>query len=649
APSVQGTSNSPARWNKPLLLPLSNPATPTDNAPAATFTPPDWIIVTRGSIGTNPATGQPFQDSDIATLSDASPGNPNFAIGRFAYTVYDEGGLVDVNFAGYIPSATGSYPAPTQAEIARKGPLGLVDLSQIPGISDPASLVQWRNAFTAKSGSFSSEKFPSATSSDYIKYLFNPKLNASFLRTYPGDQSFLSRQDLLDYAAANPTQIDRSALQFLGTFTRDINTPSWSPTNPVIPGFQVGQFTSNTNTTPLTLATGNSTIDYEGQANATAASARAYRSTGLSLTPAGGGKYSMPIPNRNLLTAVWSQDRTIKDWDGNTQQVKTGEPIVRRRFPLSRLDLFRQYYAASGSDKATLAQKIKYSFGLVPDDAQHPNQWVYNSYVYDSAWDVFRLFTVDEMDAVAPANAQNFENRELNFFELLRAGILHGEVGVNADVDDQDAANMIVKIGANIIDQYHSDNYPTLIQLKPPNPKNPGQYAPAGKQICGIKNLPYLSEVIPHAYRKTADPLQVPELKNVWYWIECELWNPHSNAGINVSGPDSPDTFRLVGYSGEVWLKPSPINVWTGFDTQIAAFPTYFDSTHIDLGTNYGDSTPYQVQFKYPATSDFADPAILGSADAANSLTWGDQTKQVFNETYGGVSYTIAGLAMGYS
>ena len=51
------------------------------------------------------------------------PQRPNsyymtYAVGRYAYAVYDEGGLLDINVAGY-PTSTG--PSPTVTDIGRKG------------------------------------------------------------------------------------------------------------------------------------------------------------------------------------------------------------------------------------------------------------------------------------------------------------------------------------------------------------------------------------------------------------------------------------------------------------------------------------------------------------------------------------------------
>ena len=49
-------------------------------------------------------------------------------IGRYAYMIYDEGGLLDMNAAG--------YPSPmTILQYGRKGSLAFADLSGLPGLS----------------------------------------------------------------------------------------------------------------------------------------------------------------------------------------------------------------------------------------------------------------------------------------------------------------------------------------------------------------------------------------------------------------------------------------------------------------------------------------------------------------------------------
>jgi hypothetical protein len=80
AASANGRIITLARWNSHYLIP-----------PASTFTAPDWVLLTAQ--GPNPAPP------------------PNAVIGRYAFAVYDEGGLIDVNLGGVPTYASLSLPS----------------------------------------------------------------------------------------------------------------------------------------------------------------------------------------------------------------------------------------------------------------------------------------------------------------------------------------------------------------------------------------------------------------------------------------------------------------------------------------------------------------------------------------------------------
>src|SRR5215831_1875279 len=91
--SANGRYITSTRWNGHYLIPKGNVNT-NDPSPTPTFdaVTPDWVFVT--------ATG--------ATPSPA----PAAVIGRYAYAIYDEGGLLDANLVG-LPS-----PSPGAVVIA---------------------------------------------------------------------------------------------------------------------------------------------------------------------------------------------------------------------------------------------------------------------------------------------------------------------------------------------------------------------------------------------------------------------------------------------------------------------------------------------------------------------------------------------------
>lgn len=183
------------RWLKPSLV----LATQSNSLPA-----PDWIVVTRR--GTVDATAAP----SVTLLGNSASTNSQYAIGRFAYAMYNEGSLLDVNMAGY-PSGE------PVSETGRKGFLAFADLTRIPNGSiritqrQVDALVAWRNA---------------SGSSSYYNYLTNYAVTNGFRRVRPNDQLFVTRQDLISYADKNGLT---NSLPYLGTFSREKNTACWTP------------------------------------------------------------------------------------------------------------------------------------------------------------------------------------------------------------------------------------------------------------------------------------------------------------------------------------------------------------------------------------------------------------------------------------
>src|SRR5262245_53866870 len=108
APSANGRSVTLARWNTHYLLPKANtlnddsyppspllqPFNPYTAVPNG-FTPPDWVFVTR-EFGADPLLNPNTDTND----------RPVTVVGRCAYAVYAEGGLLDMNVAGYPTGTT---------------------------------------------------------------------------------------------------------------------------------------------------------------------------------------------------------------------------------------------------------------------------------------------------------------------------------------------------------------------------------------------------------------------------------------------------------------------------------------------------------------------------------------------------------------
>jgi hypothetical protein len=255
AASFNKRSVTPARWNSHLLMPLNTPGSPTDTTPVDTFNPPDWVLVTRNG-------PVPFSSWDNS-LADRT--SNNYVVGRYAYAVYDEGGLLDANVAGY-PYVSGSGNAPSVTDIGRKGVITFADMvgtgsaSTIMGPASVNTLVLFRNYATTDSAQNLGDSIAFASSS-----ICNTVLGGGhgFLNYYLGadgtqgcasttekgttvdfgqvnkitstavsprtDQNFVTRQELIKFrsSALGPKSTTADILQYLGTFSRNQNKPTW--------------------------------------------------------------------------------------------------------------------------------------------------------------------------------------------------------------------------------------------------------------------------------------------------------------------------------------------------------------------------------------------------------------------------------------
>ncbi len=513
--SANGRSITLARWNKHYLVPKSNTLDDKTD-PVAAFVAPDWVILTRN--------GAVAFSTWNSALADQTPTNNSYAVGRYSYAIYDEGQLLDANVAGY-PSGT----TPDQA--GRKGPVAFADLTALPSPSPnppspyfapPSSpyqidtLVGWRNyGSTQPSNTFptalplpqpQSQNFAanfrtgSGPASLYWNFVINNTPGFTSVRSNPSpapypwngrtDQMFLSRQQLIAYRAA--TLFNVNALQYLSTFSRELNAPSWKPSTPT-----------------------GSTIDYATLANTPTAE-------------------TSTAPNRDLLYV--RATGTFTRADGTT--VAVGDLLINRRFPLSRINgLVDPTFAATTNSTIingllvpATAVTVQRDFGLAWDPTKTPTGLRWN---YVGATGSTVQTAIERLDQVAA------ENREPNFFELLKAVILSRSVGlgsgtgnvptfVGAEGKYYDTTNnlssdyQIMQIGANIIDQWNfNNNIPTFINF-------------GGNELAGIKNLPYLNKLVfkPYWTSQTSHGVTTYPFDA---WLIPSLWNPHQNAPPTAS------------------------------------------------------------------------------------------------------------------
>ena len=220
--SLNGRSVTPARWNKHYLIPRLNPSsTLTDTTPISDFVTPDWVYVT--------------ENGPEVLVSPSSA-----AFGRYSYAVYDEGGLLDLNVAGF-PSSTSTDIAYLKA-IGRKGVLCFSDLTAV-GLSSNAidNIVGWRNFYNGSpTGEYTAFAFPTnplqfvqyflessvATGQDRTRNFGVVATPSNYGKTNPRtDQAIINRNELLELRRT--LQAQQSAMQSLGNFSRETNKPTW--------------------------------------------------------------------------------------------------------------------------------------------------------------------------------------------------------------------------------------------------------------------------------------------------------------------------------------------------------------------------------------------------------------------------------------
>lgn len=411
------------RWSSPMLTGATLP------------TAPNWIYLNRDGSATETPSSQ--------------------TIGRFAYNVYDIGGLLDANAAGFAP-VNNDVPA----EASTKGGQIWADLRSLPGIN-PAAFAnsaswppQWRipGSWEQMSSTNTSGRLAWYRASGWRQ----PHAEANGANS---DRMFSSRQDLLRYARNHTETFNEDAdgrlpaLQYLTTFSRSVDQPSHEPpaARPKI------QFDENQ-----------------------------------------GG----------------NDAKGLDDAINPGTRAASGQALIKKRFALDNLKLL-------SSPSANVAQ-IERLFGLTKDGTK----WVYN---HGSSNQILNLEDVPD-------------NREPDFFEILKAAIHAGSLGVqhgtslavspasfyrpSLGFDDASLNYQIIQIGANIIDQADVDSYPTQIDFD-------------GKTFAGVENLPYIDGVacvslpeqvisgvpLPTGYSLAGDwagPLKAVTL------LMPRLWNPHS-------------------------------------------------------------------------------------------------------------------------
>lgn len=412
-PSSRGRGIPASVWEWPGLGDASNPANSS----------PDWIYLDRS------ANTPVFTGNQVGNAANREKVNANYVIGRFAYRLYDVGGLLDLNLLGDPAIPSGSGNRITLSDIPLTPPPAL------PGLTDPAAGAGLLSLATWRAGDAS------------------------------GSREFVSRREMMRTVSAR-AELPDEAVRWFHVGSRFTESPSYG-------------------TDPAQLAANPANLEAD------------------LLNPA--------LPGIRFVS-----ETTLDRGSENSVTVAAGSPVMPRKFPLRKIDLL--------SDPDASAADLNYYFGLTrqPDGT-------------------FRYTAADAAGVIKDLTSVSAEGREPNFFEVLQAVIATGSLGRNAGntytVDherDGLRSRQIWQIGANIIDQWDSDDYPTTVQYLVPA-------TGLWESIHGVENVPYFNSIAIMGHRPQWDR------DRFQLWAVFDVWNPHQEAG---SPPVGIDAFRIVPRGG---------------------------------------------------------------------------------------------------
>lgn len=534
---------------------------------------PSWTYLSRsGNVITN------------ATPAALQSGGADFVTGRFAYTVYNTGGLLDANVAGY-PS---NSPA---TNVGTKSSLAYADLTTLGlTLNQVDNLVTWRSGTWASTPALFDiwASGINTTNSSIAKSIATAPASG-YLESASGGNAFFSRRDLLRFLDSQSAPANSAGS--LTHFTRGLQGPTWKPQN-------------------ITNSLGN-LVPYGNQANSTSSA------------------------NRELLKvkAYNGTKRTYYD-DGTFEEypITSSEPLITDRFSLRKLAWIGHNGPESSAFDPSLTsnqqeEAILDCFGLTWSPSK--KRWAYKHPANG-------ILTLDEV---------RDQKRMPDFFELLKAGILDGSIGgnpgviaenINADPSDPlrlqkwegpvgrhyetfsaDKDRHLLQIGANIIDQADSNNYPTAIYfgVYPPQAGFSVSETEFNNCVFGLENLPMLQRIglINHM---VGNDTYAAGMSSVW--AQPEVWNPNNSATAGASPSDplypTPSSLRLVTY-GKVYL-------WNALED-----PTQqYLSPPVDFGNDYENpNVAGIICFKNPGP---ASTTLKPFFNAPISLTGYEATSQ---------------------
>lgn len=547
----------------------TEPAANGRSVPLATWNSP--MLTVGGNFSENSTAPTWVYIHKNGTLS---ANGSNTTIGRFAYNAYDTGGLLDANVAGYPTSIN---PADL---VAIKGTLAAADLSVL-GIPNAAidKLVEFRNPGYTDSAAYRGY-IDAARKTGFLSANITTSANASTPTNF-----FASRQDLIRFTQSrNPGLLD--ALPYLTHFSREWNAPSFAPSTPA-----------------------GSSIDYAAESDSPDAENR-------------------NIPNvrvKNSFTRL----------DGST--ANPGEPLLKKRFPLSRLTWLEDANLGTGAFEQPAAlnadltsiNRLRLSRGQA---ALTPPELIQKTFglrwnAGESRWDYCGSTGTSTREGIATLEQVANENREPDFFELLKAGILAGSLGLQtpsgrqtSDVVQMSKDFQILRIGTSAIDQVKADMYPTRIAI---------DAAGIDWVASGVQRLPYISRWTQVPIRNTNatdNSTLTPADYQFALVIVPVLFNPFQ--GPDLANSNDASLLPLPANRPEVRIKiEGTVMSWNGWNANIAT--QTIPPTTLDLSPGGRDDPTAFGQDSYLTISDAPAPASgagpysgQGWEQFMNSPTW---------------------------
>ncbi len=472
--SMNGKAISEKRWNATWLLPKRFPSS-ADSTPK-TFPVPDWVYLTTRGEQRNSLLGQ--REDPI--------------VGRYAYLVFDEGGLLDSNVAGFASTLDPSV-------VAAKASTRVADLRPLleaGGFSQEAAVVcndafvKWRDPV-----------FFERSATDYsnlIKFA-GPQIPG---RLYPGNRTLVSRQALIRlFLDRLPGDLAprQNVLQYLGTFSRSLAQPQLALEWP--------------NGTPSILPPDKGGNDQAGWNES----------------------YPNPLQHLNPPFLLVRVRTPFVRTDGTAAVV--GEPLIKKRFSLTLLSLIR------GDSTAAVGGTLERLFGLSRDKIDAP--WVYRP-------SQKRILSLNEVAELRSGDAREPDFVEILKASILAGALSKSSVSTSLPPDDS-LDEAIVQIAANIIDQADEDAFPTRIAFEGRAGVRIFSGIENLPYVSGVSTrVSVLREAKPPVLLRTGDGTPSPPFSKtaptdpgeVVMWQAIQLWNPHELSKAMLA-QKRPMEFRL--------------------------------------------------------------------------------------------------------